>query len=304
MDEREWQTFVTVVAEGNITKAAEKLFLSQPALSYRLRHMEEAMECPLLIRTNEGIALTPEGELFYDYCRRMIREKEELHQMMGTLQGEVQGTLKIASSINFADYQLPRLLNEFTKEYPKIRIQVKTRWSQHINKMYNSGEVMVAIVRGEYKNSGARVKLLEEPYCLVYKEKVSHEELARLPLIQYHTDPSIAMVIDNWCSENLPQETMASMELDSMVTCRHFVREGLGWAILPYMGLGSCAEENIYVEPIFDKKGNPLIRPTYMYYNETSTKLAAVRTFIDYVIDYYNKNQVVHLPGYNVVVDK
>ena len=41
-----------------------------------------------------------------------------------------------------------------------------------------------------------------------------------------------------------------------------------------------------------------------MYYNETSTKLAAVRTFIDYVIEYYKKNQVVHLPGYNVVVDK
>ena len=66
MDEREWQTFVTVVSEGNITKAAEKLFLSQPALSYRLRHMEEALGSPLLLRTNEGIALTPQGELFHD----------------------------------------------------------------------------------------------------------------------------------------------------------------------------------------------------------------------------------------------
>ena len=51
MDNREWQTFVTVVDEGNITRAAEKLFLSQPALSYRLRHMEKALGHSLLLRT-------------------------------------------------------------------------------------------------------------------------------------------------------------------------------------------------------------------------------------------------------------
>jgi len=50
MDDREWQTFVTVVDEGNITRAAEKLFLSQPALSYRLRHMEKALGHSLLLK--------------------------------------------------------------------------------------------------------------------------------------------------------------------------------------------------------------------------------------------------------------
>ncbi len=69
MDNREWQTFVTVVDEGNITRAAEKLFLSQPALSYRLRHMEKALGHSLLLRTAEGIALTAQGEIFYDYCK-------------------------------------------------------------------------------------------------------------------------------------------------------------------------------------------------------------------------------------------
>ena len=65
MDDREWQTFVTVVDEGNITRAAEKLFLSQPALSYRLRHMEKALGHSLLLRTAEGIALTAQGEIFF-----------------------------------------------------------------------------------------------------------------------------------------------------------------------------------------------------------------------------------------------
>ena len=55
MDDREWQTFVTVVDEGNITRAAEKLFLSQPALSYRLRHMEKALGHSLLLRLLKGL---------------------------------------------------------------------------------------------------------------------------------------------------------------------------------------------------------------------------------------------------------
>ena len=58
MDNREWETFITVVEEGNMTKAAEKLFISQPALSYRIRQMEAALGNALLLRTAEGIILT------------------------------------------------------------------------------------------------------------------------------------------------------------------------------------------------------------------------------------------------------
>lgn len=296
MDVREWQTFVTVVGEGNITKAAEKLFLSQPALSYRLRHIEEDLGYTLLVRTNEGITLTPQGELFHLYCRRMLEEKESLRQMMSESSGNIQGTLRIASSINFADYQLPKLLNKFAKQYPDVHIQVKTGHSSYVNKVFNSGNVMVAIARGNYKEASNAVKLFEEPYCLVYKDKVTHAELAKLPHIQYRSDASILSVNEVWCGENLPGGYVSSMDLDSMVTCRHFIREGLGWAILPYLGLGSCKAEGVYVEPIYQKNGEPVVRSTFLHYNEASMKLIAAKTFIEYVIDYYEKHKVVDIP--------
>ncbi|KAF1683733.1 LysR family transcriptional regulator [Veillonella sp. R32] len=287
MDEKEWQTFVTVVAEGNITKAADKLFLSQPALSYRLRHLEEDLGCPLLLRTNEGITLTPQGEVFHAYCRRMLEETESLKQSIGEMSGEIQGTLKIASSINFADYQLPHLLSLFTEKYPHIHMQVKSGYSSHVNKMFNGGEVMIAITRGNFKESTNSIKLFEEPYCLVYKDKVSIDDLASLPWIQYRTDGSISSIVESWRSENLPTSLEPAMELDSMVTCRHFVREGLGWAILPYLGLGSCKDEGIHVAPIYHKDGTPFMRSTLLHFSEVSTKLIAAKTFIDYVCEHY-----------------
>ena len=298
MEAKEWQTFVTVVEEGNITKAAEKLFLSQPALSYRLKQVEDILGRPLLIRANDGIALTAEGELYYDYCRRMIRSREELRQNIGKVTGKIQGTLKIAASINFADYELPHLLNNFTKQYPKIRIEVKTGYSSHVNKMFNSGEVMIAFARGEYNHVPNGVRLFDEPYCLVYKHPVDYKELRDIPMLNYRTDGSIATVVENWKKEHSVGDVRPAMELDSMVTCRHFVREGLGWAILPYLGLGSCREHGIYVEPLRMKDDRPLVRSTYLFHDEVSTKLIAVKTFIDYVTEYYENHQVVTLPGY------
>lgn len=203
------------------------------------------------------------------------------------MSGEIQGTLKIASSINFADYQLPHLLSLFTEKYPHIHMQVKSGYSSHVNKMFNGGEVMIAITRGNFKESTNSIKLFEEPYCLVYKDKVSIDDLASLPWIQYRTDGSISSIVESWRSENLPTSLEPAMELDSMVTCRHFVREGLGWAILPYLGLGSCKDEGIHVAPIYHKDGTPFMRSTLLHFSEVSTKLIAAKTFIDYVCEHY-----------------
>ena len=136
MDDKEWRTFVTVVDEGNITKAAEKLFVSQPALSYRLRHLEDSVGYSLLLRTTEGITLTPQGEIYYDYCKRMLHDRESLEHALISSTGKIQGTLKIASSINFADYELPQLLQSFREQYPDVHIQVKTAFSHQIGRAH------------------------------------------------------------------------------------------------------------------------------------------------------------------------
>ena len=253
MDDREWQTFVTVVDEGNITRAAEKLFLSQPALSYRLRHMEKALGHSLLLRTAEGIALTAQGEIFYDYCKRMMQEQEALEHAMNSASGKIQGTLKIASSINFADYELPALLRSFREQYPDVHIQVKTAFSHQVVKMFNTGDCMVAFARGGYDVSGK-------------------SEL---------------------CAEHFDEPPSVAMDVNSMSTCRHFVRAGLGWSILTYMGLGSCKDKDIYVSPLRNKNGEYITRDTNMVYTKDSENLIVVKTFIEYVRNYYKEHTVV-----------
>ena len=159
--------------------------------------------------------------------------------------------------------------------------------------MFNTGDCMVAFARGGYEVSGNSELLLEEPYCLVYKELVPPESLEKVPFIRYQTDASVANIIEKWCAEHFEAPPIVAMDVNSMSTCRHFVRAGLGWSILTYMGLGSCKDKDIYVSPLRSKDGTYITRDTNMVYTKESADLIAVKTFIEYVRDYYKKHTVV-----------
>ena len=269
------------------------LFLSLLRIFGNKRHMEKALGHSLLLRTAEGIALTAQGEIFYDYCKRMMQDQEALENAMNSASGKIQGTLKIASSINFADYELPALLKAFREQYPDVHIQVKTAFSHQVVKMFNTGDCMVAFARGGYDVSGKSELLLAEPYCLVYKELVPPESLEKVPFIKYQTDVSVANIIETWCAEHFEEPPSVAMDVNSMSTCRHFVRAGLGWSILTYMGLGSCKDKDIYVSPLRNKDGECITRDTNMVYTKDAENLVVVKTFIEYVRNYYKEHTVV-----------
>lgn len=287
MGEKEWLAFVTVVEEGNITKAAVRLFISQPALSYRIKIIEENIGVTLLLRSNGGIVLTPEGEVFYAYCLRMLHELAETKEEMDNMTDEVRGTLTIASSAIFASYELPALLRTYLEKYPKVRIQVKTGLSNQVNKMFNSGECMIAFTRGEHSSMGQSIQLYKEPYCLVYHKPVEISELLQIPLIQYKTDPTVMVIFDEWWNHNFKVMPNVAMALDTMGTCRHFIREGLGWSMLPYLGLNYYKEDDFFIKPILDTEGNVYMRSTSVYYSESSAGLSSVKAFLNHVESYY-----------------
>ena len=222
-----------------------------------------------------------------------MQDQEALENAMNSASGKIQGTLKIASSINFADYELPALLKAFREQYPDVHIQVKTAFSHQVVKMFNTGDCMVAFARGGYDVSGKSELLLAEPYCLVYKELVPPESLEKVPFIKYQTDVSVANIIETWCAEHFEEPPSVAMDVNSMSTCRHFVRAGLGWSILTYMGLGSCKDKDIYVSPLRNKDGECITRDTNMVYTKDAENLVVVKTFIEYVRNYYKEHTVV-----------
>jgi DNA-binding transcriptional LysR family regulator len=129
MDEKDWVILQTIFEERNITKAAEKLYISQPALTYRLQQLEKEFGTMIVARGKRGVEFTAQGEYIAQYARSMtlqLRNTKEFVQNMGK---EIRGALRIGVSGIFARYELPAILNEFISQYPNVEVNVKTGWS-------------------------------------------------------------------------------------------------------------------------------------------------------------------------------
>lgn len=285
MDEKDWSMFLTIVEEKSITQAAEKLYISQPALSYRLKNLEAEMGSNLIIRTSNGILLTSQGECFLRYVKNMRKHSLDIRNDIKNMGTSIQGTLLLGCSSIFAHYELGPLLKAFLNKYPLVEINVRTGLSGKIYRLLEKEEITVAILRGGYAWSGDKTLIQKEPICLVYPKEWTEKDLSKNPRISYLTDNPLQRTIDIWLKENFKSPPPVSMQLDSMDTCRQFVMNGLGWSILPYLGLQHADKLNI--EKLYLKNGSSLSRQTELLYHHEAMNLSAVKAFIYFIAEHY-----------------
>ena len=122
----------------NITKTANTLFISQPALTARIKQIENELDVKLLQRSNKGVSFTSYGEYTAQFAIQHLKEFNNFKQNLHTFGKEVSGTLKIAVSSIIGRYYLPSLLESFHTAYPKIRFELTTIPSSEVNKLVKS----------------------------------------------------------------------------------------------------------------------------------------------------------------------
>ena len=286
MDDKDWLILKTLAEEKNITKSAERLYITQPALTYRLKNLEKEFGAKLMSRTPNGVHLTHQGEFLLDYATEMMRKLQETKERIKNMENKVQGTLRLGVSAIFAHYNLPSILKSFMEKYPDVEIALKTGLSAKIHRMLQKEEVSIAIIRGEYLWSEEKSILREEPICLVSHEPIDIMDLPHKPQISYLTDSSLKPLVDEWWRDSFDQPARITMDVDSMDTCRQLVIHGLGWAILPETGLGDHNE--LYKQNLTWRNGNPLTRRTWIMYQTSAMELSAVRAFVEFIQDYFN----------------
>jgi len=120
MADRRLQVFHAVAKHLSFTKAAEALFMTQPAVTFQIRQLEEQFNTRLFDRANGRIALTPAGTLALDYAERILGLSSELDTRLKELSGHVAGPLLIGASTTIAEFLLPQVLGEFKSRFPAV----------------------------------------------------------------------------------------------------------------------------------------------------------------------------------------
>ncbi|MFP3918210.1 LysR family transcriptional regulator [Lysinibacillus telephonicus] len=270
--------------EKNMRKAAERLFLTQPALSQRLQSIEKEWGAQLFIRSQKGLSPTPAGELVIQYANETIIRREEIFETIQALHSKVHGTLKIACASIVGQNWLPKVLKDFVTQYPDAKISLITGWSSEIVKALYEGEAQVGIVRGQAEWKGKKVHLFRDMMYLVDKEIKNIDEILTTdrPFIQFKSDSNYYQEIQLWWQRHFSSNPRRQIIVDQIETCKQMAMNGIGYAILPSITLNG--EEDVNKIPLTNtEKDLGLTRDTWLIGYDSSFELRQVAAFVDVV---------------------
>ncbi|WP_099156980.1 LysR family transcriptional regulator [Virgibacillus ndiopensis] len=288
MNEKDWELLLTLYKEGTITSTAQKLYISQPALTYRIKQIEKGFQAKIIYRGNKGVVFTTQGLYLVEYAQKMVNELRKTKDKIRNMEDEVQGILRLGVSSNFALYQLPVLLEGFLSKYPNVEINLTTGWSSKILTKLQSEEVHIAILRGEHNWTGEQLILNQETLCVASKDIVDLEELPNLNLIKYQTDFHLKNTFDQWWQNNYTTPPNVTMEVDRIETCKELVKKGIGYAIFPSISLKD--EDNLFTIDL-EENDQKILRKTWLLHRKELLELNIIHAFVTFMKDFYGIKQ-------------
>lgn len=232
-----YRVFYTVADVGNITKAAEKLMISQPAVSKSIKSLEEQLGGVLFIRTKRGVILTEEGKEFYKYIKQAIEQINNAENKFTNLVNLETGTIRIGAGTTLTRQVLLPYLELFHKKYPKIKIEISTSVSSELINKLQRGELDLVLLNLPYKaNNEIEIKELKDlhdvfivgaSYKHLINKKLLLKDLKNYPLISLARGSTTRNYFEEYLRENnaiLEPE----MNLTSFTLVIDFVKIGLG----------------------------------------------------------------------------
>lgn len=280
MDFRDLAILQVIYEEKNIKKAADRLFISQPAITYRIHQLEKELNIDLLIRGNKGVQFTLQGEFLVESSKNLLLQRDKLIEQVQNMGIEVQGTLRLGVANNFAIYRLPPILASFTKAFPKVKIQLKTGLGREIMKLLEDGEIHIGIESAGHKWGEQKVLIDRNTICLISKNKFSVEDLPNQNLI-YIATPAIKRVFSSWWQRNFATDPLITMETDYVETCKKMVINGLGVAFVPSF----CLEpsDSLHIIDLESGENEEFVLESWMNYRESTKDLSVVSEFINFI---------------------
>jgi DNA-binding transcriptional LysR family regulator len=235
-----------IAAEGSFKRAADSLYVSQPAVSLQVQNLERQLDVPLFDRGGRRAQLTEAGHLLLSYGDRILALCQETCRAIEDLQNLQGGTLIIGASQTTGTYLMPKLIGIFRQSYPDVAVQLHVHSTRRTCWSVMNGQVDLAIIGGEVPLE-LQSALEIEPYAddelalvlpvfhpLAQKDVVQREDLYKLGFIALDAQSTIRKVIDQILVRgNIdPRLLKVEMELNSIEAIKNAVQSGLGAAFI------------------------------------------------------------------------
>nr|YP_010902595.1 Rubisco operon transcriptional regulator [Hypnea nidulans]WCH54450.1 Rubisco operon transcriptional regulator [Hypnea nidulans] len=243
-----------IIKEGSFKRAADSLYVSQPAISLQIQNLEKQLGIPLFERTNKQAKLTEAGNLLLRYGNRILALCEETCRALEDVQNLQGGTLVIGASQTTGTYLMPRLIGLFRQRYPQVTVQLQVHSTRLISWSVANGQIDLAVVGGEVpaelKDVLQVTSYAEDELALILPTShtfsklsdIQKEDLYHLRFIALDTESTIRKVIDKVLNQHDIDSSRfkIEMELNSIEAIKNAVQSGLGAA---FVSVSAIAKE-------------------------------------------------------------
>ncbi|WDP89978.1 MAG: LysR family transcriptional regulator [Desulfobacter sp.] len=291
------KSFFMVAKVGNFTKAANALFLTQPAVSQHIQALEHFYDTVLFDRTGKKIMLTRHGEILFEQTEELLMKFQEVETIFMDMKNMSRGRLDIASSAVISAYMLPDIIGLYHSTYPDIELNLRGGNTHKTTLMVLEGQVDFGFAAGpasRYPEVEAvcvhqekMVAVVSGKSPLAQKSQVSISDLKRIPFITREHGTQTRQIVSAWFSEYKTDKShLKFIELENVESAKRIVEKGFGITVIPESAVkrelasGRLARVNL--------KGFEGNAAFYLLYHKYRNLSVAAKTFLSMLPEMFN----------------
>jgi DNA-binding transcriptional LysR family regulator len=290
MADRRLQVFHAVAKQLSFTKAAEILFMTQPAVTFQIKQLEEHFNTRLFDRGHGRITLTPAGELVLAYAERILSLSSEMDVRLAEMTGEIGGSLLVGASTTIAEFMLPRILGEFKSAYPNVRPRLVVANSETIETRVAEHTLDIGFIESPSHQPNLETEvccddelqvICNPKFPLAKFKELTPQQLIDHPYVSREPGSGTREFTDAYLRKaGISAERMNMvMELGSPIALNGVVETGLGFAIA---SIGSVRKAQRLGDLISIPLKPRLTRALSMVYPKEKFRSRLVTTFVDF----------------------
>ena len=249
MELTQLEFLMRVVEEGSFSKAAGRVFRTQPAVSIAIRRLEEEIGAPLFDRSQKTPTLTDAGELVYDYAKRILTLRDQAQDVVSELRLLQRGRVRIGANESTSLYLLPHLILDFREQHPNVLVEIYRHVSERLPREVLDRNVDFALLAFEPVDSDLEsfsilqdelILIMSPDHPLAKRESLSIKELGKESFVAHNVKTaSRQKVIEAFNQDHTTLNII--LELATVETIKRFVQLKIGLAFVPHM----CVREEL-----------------------------------------------------------
>ncbi|NMM50073.1 LysR family transcriptional regulator [Marinigracilibium pacificum] len=282
------RVFAAVAEQQSVTKAAESLFMTQPAVSIQLKHLQDQFDVPLTEVIGRKIHITDAGEELAVLAKEILDNVDEIQVKMSALKGVTAGKLKLGV-VSTGKYFMPHFISEYHEKYPEVKLIVDVSNRRKVLSSLQSNEVDFAVVSILPELDGIEhLEIMPNPLYVVsgpdnnydVGKEISPKELEQMPFILREEGSGTRAMLEKYIQEN-DIDPKVMLELTTNEAVKQAIMAGLGISVISAYSMRLELKNNeLKILPV---KGYPLVNTWYLVWLKGKKFSPASSEFLTFI---------------------